>query len=259
MEIEERARLMGWVPRDDFKGDPDKWTEAETYVERADNIMPIMKAQMGKYEETIATQGNELKANKKDIAALRETMRKIASVNQKVSETAYNRALETIRAEQTQAITAGDGDKWNRLEKDKDKLEKNKPEPIEVQSPTPDNTEENPEYQEWLSDNPWYEENKKLQEYADSVVYGVSQMTGKKGKALLDEVKAKAEKLFPEEFENPNRKQAGVVSGGTTQGKVKTKSDGYNDLPADVKRACDDYVAQKLGTRKDYLEIYNEA
>ena len=258
MEIEERAKGQGWTDKEHFKGDPERWVSAEDYVERADKIMPIMKAQMGKYEKTIESQKDELKATKTDITELRETMRKMAKVNQNVSETAYNRAMETIRAEQTKAINDNDGEAFARLEKDKDELVSNKPEPVEVQSP-PDNTEENPEFQEWLGDNPWYKDNPKLQEYADSVVYGVRQMTGKKGMALLDAIKEKAMSIFPEEFENPNRKAAAAVSGGTNQGRTDTKSDGYNDLPADIKMACDDFVDQKLGTRKEYLAIYNEA
>ena len=258
MEIEERAKIMGWVPKEDFKGDPERWTSAEDYVERADTIMPIMKATMNKYEKTIESQSGELKANKKDIAELRETMRKLATTNQKVSEHAYNKALETIRKEQEQAITDGDGEKFHRLEKDKDDLMNNKPEPVEVQSPPPD-TATNPEYQAWVADNPWYEDNPKLRKYADSVVYGKAQMTGKTGRELMDLLVEEVKEMFPEEFENPNRQDAAAVSSGTTQGKTQPEKTGYSSLPADAKQACDDFVAQGLGTKKDYIDMFNEA
>ena len=164
METEEKARAQGWTDKDSFKGDPDRWVTAEAYVERADKIMPIMKATMGKYEKTIESQTSELKTNKADIAELRETMRKLATVNQNVSETAYNRAMETIRAEQTKAINDGDGDAFARLEKDKDDLIRKKPEVVDVQSPTPDNAEENPEYQTWMEETQLYNDNAKLKE-----------------------------------------------------------------------------------------------
>jgi len=168
--------------------------------------------------------------------------------------------LETIRAEQTKAINDGDGETFARLEKDKDDLISKKPEVVEVQSPAQPNTEENPEYKAWLVDNPWYEDNDKLKDYADSVVYGVSQMTGFKGSKLLDEVKSRAKKMFPEEFENPNRQDAAAVSSGTAQGSAPpTGDDGYSDLPADVKAICEQHVADELGTRKEWMEMYNEA
>jgi hypothetical protein len=259
MDVEERAKLMGWTDQESFKGDPERWTSAEAYVERADNIMPIMKAQMGKYETTIESLKGEREATKKDIKELKETMGKMAKAHTKISEQAYDKALGTIRAEQTKAITDGDGDKWNELEKDKDDLLSNKPEVVEVQSPQ-EAAEENPDYKSWVSENPWYESNQKLKKYADSVVYGKSQMTGKKGRDLMDTVSAEVREMFPEEFENPNRNDAAAVSGGTSQGAVvdKTKKTTYSDLPQDAKDACNGYVEQGLGTKEDYIAIYEE-
>ena len=52
-ELEKRAKMMGWVPKEEFRGDITKWTPADQYVKRADELMPIMKTQMRKYEATI--------------------------------------------------------------------------------------------------------------------------------------------------------------------------------------------------------------
>lgn len=32
---ETKAREMGWTPKEEFKGDPDKWVDAKDWVERA--------------------------------------------------------------------------------------------------------------------------------------------------------------------------------------------------------------------------------
>jgi hypothetical protein len=40
---ESEARQQGWMPQEEFKGDPDRWTDAETFVRRADEVLPILK------------------------------------------------------------------------------------------------------------------------------------------------------------------------------------------------------------------------
>ena len=38
-DIEAEARKHGWRPKEEFKGDPARWTDAETFVKRADEVM----------------------------------------------------------------------------------------------------------------------------------------------------------------------------------------------------------------------------
>ena len=61
---------------------------------------------------------------------------------------------------------------------------------------------------------------------------------------------------FPEEFKNPNRdKPNGVDPGGEKTTTSKAKS--YESLPADAKKACDQFVRDIPGfKREDYLNTY---
>jgi hypothetical protein len=54
-EIAQRAKMMGHIPKEEFRGDPEKWVDADKYVERAENLMPILKSQLGKYENEISS------------------------------------------------------------------------------------------------------------------------------------------------------------------------------------------------------------
>ena len=258
METEERAKLMGWVPQEDFKGDPDKWTSAEDYVDKADNLMPIMRSQNKKYEEQLHKTNATLEATKTELASMKKTVENIVRVNSKVSEREYERALETIRKEQAKAIDANDGDRFKELEADKDALEKNKPEKIEVvESPKA----ENPEFEAWVKDNTWYNEDQELREYSDYMASVVSRGNPQlRGEALFNTVKDRVKATFPNKFENPNRQEASVVDGGTNQGSGDIGKGGktYRDLPADAKKACDGYVASGLMTKEEYCKDYFE-
>jgi predicted RNase H-like nuclease (RuvC/YqgF family) len=64
-ETIDRARMMGWRPKEEFPGDPDKFTPADKWVERGENMIPIMKSQMGKYENKISSLEAQIESQKK--------------------------------------------------------------------------------------------------------------------------------------------------------------------------------------------------
>ena len=257
MEVEERAKTMGWVPKDDFKGDPERWTSAEDYVDKADNIMPIMRAQNKKYEEQLKNQSSVLESTKAELASMKKTVDSIVRVNTKVSEREYERALETIRNEQAVAIENNDGDKFKELEADKDKLIENKPEKIVVEESKPDG---NPAFDEWVVKNDWYNTDTELREYSDYMATVVSKANPQLyGADLFDTVKDRVKATFPSKFENPNRQEPGAVDGGTNQGQNSgTGGSTYSDLPDDAKTACNQFVEDGLGKKKDYVDMYFE-
>ena len=77
MEAEERARQSGWTPLEGFKGDPDKWVDADAWNERTDSVMPILKATNLRLEEALETTKNELGATKQELLNLKKTMQLI--------------------------------------------------------------------------------------------------------------------------------------------------------------------------------------
>lgn len=257
MDVEERARTMGWVPQDEFKGDPEKWTSAEDYVDKADHIMPIMRAQNRKYEEELKAKSIGWKKTEEELAALKKTVANIVRVNTKVSEREYERALETIRNEQATAIENQDGERFKALEAQKDTLVKNKPERVEVE---PDVPGVNPEFTKWVEHNQWYNEDAELRNYSDYMASVVSRENPQlEGTLLFDAVKNRVQATFPNKFENPNRNKPSDVDGGTNQGSDGPKKDKtYRDLPADAKAICDGWVADGVLTREEYVKDFFE-
>ena len=50
-ETEISARAMGWRPQDEFGGDPERWVDADTFVARGEQVMPLLKAQNKKLRQ----------------------------------------------------------------------------------------------------------------------------------------------------------------------------------------------------------------
>ena len=53
-DFESAAKAMGWVPQDEFKGDPDKHIDAQEFVERGEKSLPLLLANQKKLTEKVA-------------------------------------------------------------------------------------------------------------------------------------------------------------------------------------------------------------
>ena len=248
-EVENRAKGMGWIPKEEFRGDPAKWRPAEEFVERAESLMPIMKTQMKKYEDKITSLESEVRTTK-------GTMEKIIKMSDKVSQREYDRAKSDLIKQQVQAVSEGDTEKWMQLENDKEKLEK--PEPIPVEKPV--QQAENPMFKTWHDQNDWYLNDPTLTRYANAI----GAETTNPNMPYLDWLKSietAVKEAFPHKFTNTNRQKATAVDNSEMRGGalVRPKGKSYNDLPQDAKGHCDKYISQGLfKTREDYVKSYFE-
>lgn len=103
-DFESEARVQGWRPKDEFRGNPDAWTDAETFMRRADEVLPLIKKQNAHL--------------KREIDDLKKLVRKVAKSEQE----AHTHALAEIRAEMRDAVESGDTAAFDRLEKKADKI-----------------------------------------------------------------------------------------------------------------------------------------
>ena len=249
---DDRAKMQGWVPKEEFKGDPERWISSEEFVKRADNMMPILKSVNKKYEGQIGTLSEELKQTK-------DTLNRIVSIQQKYSTDQYEARNSDLEARKLQAVQDGDTEQYNRLVEQQTKLPK--PEPIaEPEKKT------SQELERWKGDNPWFTEDPELHEYAmiisgqlanNNHPYNSPENAYKFG----DVVKSKLEKMFPDKFKNPNKSKTDVdepsVRGGETP---PSNGKGWNDLPQEAKDYYNTtYKNIPGGTKERYIKDYFEA
>lgn len=221
-EVEAKALKMGWTPKDEFKGDPAKWRPAEEFVERGENMLPIVKAQVKRQE--------------KEIAELKESMRQFGEYHTKTEMRAYERAVADLKAQRAAAIAAGDGEGFDRVDEQLTAL-RQEVETRERNKQAPKETELNPEYIEWESKNPWIKD-KDMEREATKVGENLIALGAKEtGSDFLDRVKDAMKLKFPEKFENKRRETAPSVESGSPARRGGGKS--YADLPADAKAACE--------------------
>lgn len=251
-ESETKAMRLGWVPKDQFKGDPEKWRPAEDFLDRATNMLPLLQRDNEKLHRGMSRLEKRLEDQNR-------TFEEYQKYAEKAEERAYKRAKAELESKLDNAIQTADVAGAQQVRREIAALEEDHKTP--ERKSEPEKPKIDPAFQEWMEENTWFNKDPALTGYATKVFGQLEQnQSGRSPKELLAETKKKVMERFPEEFGiNPKRDQAASVAapnGGTAPAKKRGKS--YDDLPADAKKACDRFVKAIPGyTRDKYVASYD--
>lgn len=235
------AKSMGWVGEDKFRGDKSRWVDADKFVERGLNDLPVLR-------ERLRSQSKKINDMETDISQFK-------TYHEETLSREYNRAAKDLEDKQLATVEEGDTDAYQELQKQKHQLAMAHARYRPPQIPAG----ENPLYKDWKDKTDWFEKKDGMTAYANSVSDNIAtdestkHLIGTKG--FLDEIDRRVKLEFPDYFENPRRNSADTVESGGRQHRSRG-SNTYNDLPADAKAACDKFVRRGQITRKQYLETY---
>lgn len=233
---EDEARELGWRPAEDFPGDKARFVDAKTFVERADTMLPIIKADRDKL--------------KREMAELKRTMSQYVKHAEGAEQRAYERALKDLEAKHDEAVEAGD---QVAARKALNEIRDLKPATVAPPEPEFDIETARKELNAWVEENDWYVLDDAKRRYADmqADMMGPAKDWSGGQKAWLDELGKRVERKFASRPPNP-------VNPGGNRGAPSGGGKSYNDLPADAKRQCDRFVKQIPGfTREKYIKDYD--
>ena len=147
---EQKAMEAGWVPKDQWEGDPDSWRPAKEFLDRGELFKKI-------------------EDQKRSIHDMKRALDDLCSHHAKVRETEYTRALQTLKAQKKTALEEGDAEAVIRIDdqidlvKDEQQKLRAMPEPVQEAEPT------NPIFANWVDKNRWYETSQPMRAYADAL------------------------------------------------------------------------------------------
>lgn len=244
-DAEAKAVRLGWRPKDEFKGDPDKWVDAAEFIRRGEEEPALAKANYAKLEKALE------RANGK-IASLESTHQKLVEHLSTAEKRSYERAKREIEARLDQAAEAGDVEGVRAATRDITDLAREAAAP-KVEAPKGANLP--PEFEEWEEANPWWKTDTVMTAAAVAVANELEAGGMKDGPKLYAEVTRRIRAEFPHKFENPRRREPAAVEGATNAPKKTGKT--YADLPADAKAMCDDFCKNIKGfTREKFVRDY---
>lgn len=231
---ESEARASGWVPKEEYHGDENKWVDADEFVRR------------GPLFEKINVQSRELKEVKKALDQLK-------AHHANVKETAYKEALAQLRVEKREAFVDGDpdkileiDDKIDAIKEEQRQYERNRTHEIRESV----EAEAHPEFVAWASRNTWYESNGPMRAFADALGMELS-ANGMKPSEILKKVEAQIKEEFPHKFRNANRDRTPSVE-GAGKGSGRTSKDNY-EMTSFETDVMNRFVRQGLMTKEQYI------
>lgn len=239
-DYEAEALDMGWQPQDKFKGDPDKWTDAKTFVERGENFIPFLRADRDKLRREAAEREAEFESRLKRMEAM-------TSKREAALKAQYEQQIADIEAQQRAAVESGDLETFDRLKQQQKALEANRVEDEKVETEDPAEVEQN-----WINQNGWYTQDFDLHRAANERSQFLARSNPKLSMAEnLRQTEEWIREQHPEKFggkPKPKPKQNGhaAVDGGTLFPGGKPTGKSANDLPAEARELCRQDIADGL-------------
>ena len=252
--LENEARMNGWVPQEDWRGDPEDWRPADEFVRRGREINPILR----RNNERLMT---EIQKRDAEIAEMRSTFDEF----KKFSEESRTRALEQQRQElmnrKKQAFEEDDFETVTQVDEDLRQLDRTPaPAPTPAAAPEPAyDPRVQSEVSDWFGQNTWYED-PKMRAVADGLGATLrAQYPDLVGAKFLDKVKEEMQSLMPHKFPSTSapRVEGGAPPSGRTRPSGRmTVDQAFNKLPPEAKEACLKFEKQGLMTKQQYVKEY---
>lgn len=266
-EVLSEAKSQGWVEKEHYRGNPNDWVDADKFVERGRQILPILR----KNNENLVRDLNHTKEQLKEFREAAEEFKKFQRESYERKAQDYEKRIQEIKESRAQAITDGDGTKVNALDDQLDAAKENLKEakqavkdvvstPVVEEVPTSPAID--PTLQVWLDRNTWFGVDKRM----TGIVNGIGEslrleFPTLKGQPFLEKLDEVLQEEFPNKFGKtaPKKGASGspVESGSGRQGRGSSNAQSYDNLPSDAKAACDKFVKQKLMSREEYVSSYD--
>mgnify|MGYP003332612499 FL=1 len=257
--VEEEARAQGWVGKDEFRGSDDDWVDADTFVKRGKEIMPILR----KNNEKLL---KELGEAKKAAEEARSAALEFKKYQQDISERKIGELqsqIEHLKQAKRDAITTGDGDRVIAIDDAIDEIKEQQREAksdaalriAEVQKQQQQAVTLDPTFNAWLDRNKWFGSDNKLTSVANALGESLRRDNPNLiGADFLTALDKELQDTFPDKFGKVKRQSP--VEGGSHSGRSSGGRKSYDNLPAEAKTACDRFVKQGLMTREQYIADY---
>ena len=252
--VEKEAKAMGWAALEDFRGDPERWVDADTFVKRGKEQLPILKENLerlvGKIDKLEAARNED----KKTFEQFREFTTKAEERAHKQAEAAYKKELSDLKNDLKVAAREQDEAKIDRITTSIDNLKPPDP-PPPVVAPTPDQA---PEFIDWKTKNQWYGSDPEMSIYADAMGQFVKNThPGMIGVPFFEEVTKHVKEKFSNKFENQKKTIPAATESGIDTLPVRSKH-GFADLPEDAKAAYNHFKRlMPKYTKEEYMSQYN--
>lgn len=226
-EIDVLAQEMGWSPKDQWRGDPNDWKDAKTFLKTTVDI-----------NRTISREVRELK----------DTTSRMAKTSAAIAEREIRREREEIEARFNSAVAEQDTDAAWRASEDLRKL------------PTAEGAATDPAVADFKARNGWFETDPAATAVAQAIaarLHAQGKTPAEQTRAAEDEVRRRFPELFDAPARTPAKDPPNVNNPVSRTGRTTPKVKGFAELPRDAQAAAQDFLKRgRITSLADYAKDY---
>lgn len=159
-DYEAEAREMGWVPKEQFHDAPERWVDAQDFVERGEHILPILRANNKKIKKELANRETELNDLRKSLETQKQVLKTLKkhyteSVASEV-EAAKSDLIEQLKEAKQSGDIEAEIKVSEALEELKEKQKESKKASALEEVATQPPAGLDPIYVQWQNENSWF-------------------------------------------------------------------------------------------------------
>ena len=261
-DIEQTARDMGWRPQEEFRGEASKWVDAQTFVSRGENFLPILRADNKRLKDQVDAQAASLAETNRLLAASQEAIAELKEFHTADTARQVKDAKAGIIAQLKEVRDAGDVESEVRLQDELTDLRaaeraaaEKKPAAAPAAAPAPAAPPaEDPVFTAWKAANPWLAEKPRLRALAMGIAEEVRSANPTLfGKPFFDKIDDEMKQYL--DGPAPTSKVTGGRPSGGGGGGGTPRTRAFADLPAEAKEACDRQAKKLVGAGRAFKTV----
>lgn len=264
-DYEKEASSMGWTPQENFRGDADKWVDAQTFVERGEKILPLVKAHNKKLTSEVSDLKSTIQKLEKAQGSADEQMSERIGRMQKMYDFALEKQKDQLTAQYKQAkeaaVEEGDLERYRELEEEHKQelatfnepqfeeevqtLEKPSPQEPDAQEQSQERqltAEEKQTLQQWQEKNDWYQKDEKMTNAA--AAYSRYLAAAYPDLTLEQNLERTAQQIMSEY--NSQDSAPSLIAGGSRTSGAQGGGKGWNDIPQEERKDLERFVQEGL-------------
>src|SRR5216683_1551603 len=149
-EAEQKARNMGWQPKEQWKGNPDNWVAADEFVKRGDTFVPFLQHDRKRLKTELDARDVRINQMERDLKATKDSLAAVTEFNENMAKERQTRRKAEIGAELKTAREAGDDVRVAELQNELGEVIK--PPEKSNGNPPPEQRQQQPAIQPWVKE-----------------------------------------------------------------------------------------------------------
>lgn len=259
------ARSLGWAPREKWRGDPADFVEADEYVRRSQQHLPLVRSQLATERAERAKDKQEFSAR---VADFERRLQAQAKVHEKALDMQRAAIFEQFEAKKREALTIQDPAQRAAAYEQASRGERAAVERLrETEEPARQAPAQAPQQQqvtpppaemiEWGNQNPWFYMNPVMRQEAIQAFGAIEADPSMTITEKLEQVTESIRGRYPQWFQGPakangqaGRHQMVEGGGGAARGTPLSRAKGFKELPGEARAACEDLIRRGLAKPK---------